>query len=82
MKSHLILRSNPYMAKTDGNGRFVISDLPAGEHVFRIWHERMGYLRACSGKGFVANSTGRVKITIKPGENDLGEIRLSHAAFD
>jgi len=40
---HLVL-DHSYGAVTDVNGEFSIVNLPKGEHEFRIWHERVGYL--------------------------------------
>ncbi len=47
---------HPWAAVTDANGNFEITGLPAGDLVFRLWHERMGY---------VARSA---KVTIADGE--------------
>lgn len=35
---------HPYTAVTDKDGKFKISQLPAGEHEFTIWHEKVGYI--------------------------------------
>jgi hypothetical protein len=35
---------HPYAAMTDEKGEFTIDKLPAGEHRFRVWHERAGWL--------------------------------------
>lgn len=35
---------HPYAALTDEKGEFSIENLPAGEHRFRVWHERAGWL--------------------------------------
>ena len=35
---------HPYATKTNSEGDFVIPDLPPGEHQFRVWHERKGYI--------------------------------------
>ena len=35
---------HPYAAVTDKEGKFTIPNLPVGEHEFRVWHERSGYL--------------------------------------
>lgn len=40
---HLVL-DHPYAAVTNENGEFAITHLPPGEHKFRIWQERVGYL--------------------------------------
>lgn len=44
MKGHWLVLDHPYAAKTDTQGRFRISGLPAGKHKLRIWHERVGYI--------------------------------------
>lgn len=72
MRGYILVRPNPYMAVTDEQGRFEIKNLPAGEHEFRVWHERKGYLPAQAGW-----SRGLFKANIQPGETtDLGEIRV------
>lgn len=44
MKGHWLVLDHPYAAKTDSQGRFRISGLPAGKHKLRLWHERVGYI--------------------------------------
>ena len=44
MSAYWIVSDHPYFAITDTNGRFKIDRLPAGEHTFRVWHERAGYV--------------------------------------
>ncbi|MEO2032823.1 MAG: hypothetical protein ABGZ35_12125, partial [Planctomycetaceae bacterium] len=56
MLAHWLILDHPYAAVTDAKGKFTISKLPAGEHEFRVWHERVGYI----DKAF--------KVTIKAGE--------------
>jgi beta-lactamase regulating signal transducer with metallopeptidase domain len=43
-KTFLLPVDHPFAAVTDGRGRFSIQGLPPGEHQFRIWHERAGWL--------------------------------------
>ena len=33
---------HPYYAVTDGEGKFSLSDVPAGEYEVKIWHETLG----------------------------------------
>ena len=40
MKAYHFPIDHPYWAKTDENGKFKIEGLPAGKHVFLVWHER------------------------------------------
>ena len=55
---------HPYFAVTDKNGRFSIPQLPTGEHDFRIWQERVGYVndpdQAIMGRKWT--------VTIEPGK--------------
>uniref|UniRef100_A0A7C2JYP3 Rhamnogalacturonan lyase domain-containing protein n=1 Tax=Schlesneria paludicola TaxID=360056 RepID=A0A7C2JYP3_9PLAN len=44
MKGWWVVVDHPYAAVTDKDGTFEIKDLPAGEHEFRVWQERMGYV--------------------------------------
>ena len=42
--SYILALDHPFAAVTDAKGRFEINGLPDGKHVFRVWHERTGYL--------------------------------------
>ena len=44
MSGYWLIVDHPYAALTDKDGKFQIDKLPVGEHAFRIWHERPGYL--------------------------------------
>ncbi len=44
MSGYCLIVDHPYAAISDENGKFQIDNLPVGEHSFRIWHERAGYL--------------------------------------
>jgi hypothetical protein len=39
-----LIIDHPYAALTNTDGNFSIDNLPVGEHQFKIWHERVGYL--------------------------------------
>lgn len=39
-----LVLDHPYAAVTDKQGKFRIAKLPAGEHSFRVWHPRIGYI--------------------------------------
>jgi plastocyanin len=44
MNGYVTVLDHPYCAITDKDGKFRIEKLPAGQHTFRVWHERRGYL--------------------------------------
>jgi hypothetical protein len=64
----LFVHSNSFVAISGSDGSFSIPDLPPGEWEFRAWHERQGDLKQWP--------KGVFKHTVKPGANDLGEIKL------
>lgn len=78
MKGILVVRSNPYMAASSEAGQINIAKLPAGKELeFQLWHETCGYVKGTGVKGLKVDSRGRFKMTLKPGKNDLGVIRIS-----
>ena len=81
MKGFILIKSHPYMAKTDANGKFVIKNIPAGEHVFQFWHEQIGYLKNVSFETNQLNEKGRLTLIMKPDLNDLGEAKLGAKRF-
>jgi hypothetical protein len=70
------------MAKTDRDGRFTIQNLPVGQHVFRLWHERAGYLQDVRIGSLRSDAKGRLTLNIVEGENELAECRLASKMFD
>jgi len=81
MKGHILIRDDPYMAITAEDGTFEIKNLPVGKHEFQFWHETAGRLKSVKYAGGKASSKGRAKIEIKPGDNDLGEIKVKASMF-
>lgn len=78
MRGWLLVRDDPYMAKSQADGRFEIRQLPAGEHEIQFWHERPGYLKNCQSENIVLDRRGRATITIEPnGVTDLGTIEVA-----
>ncbi len=45
MSAYWLVVDHPYATKTNSEGDFVIRNLPPGEHQFKVWHERKGYLQ-------------------------------------
>ncbi|MEX2113575.1 MAG: hypothetical protein WD845_10345 [Pirellulales bacterium] len=82
MGSWLVVRKDPYAAVTDADGKFTIKDLPAGKDLeFGLWQENSGYLKNATFKGGKADNRGRFKIKLKPGDNDLGDIKVAPSVF-
>jgi len=42
MHAHIAIFDHPFFALTDHQGRFRITDLPAGTHSLTIWHQTLG----------------------------------------
>jgi hypothetical protein len=79
MIGYLLVRPDPYFAVTDKDGNFEIKNLPAGSELeFQVWQEKKGYLdKAKIGGNDAGWTRGRFKKTLKAGDNDLGEIKVS-----
>ena len=83
MGGHILIRKDPYAAVSGADGTFVIKDLPIGKELeFHLWHEAAGNLKNVTFTGGSSNATGRFKMKIKPGSNDLGEIKVPVAALN
>ena len=70
MVGYILPRDNPYTAVSAADGSFELKNLPAQELEFQVWQEK---------KGFVDTPKwpkGKFKMKIKPGENDLGTVKL------
>lgn len=82
MGAWIVARKDPYAAVSAKDGKFEIKDLPAGTELeFRLWHESPGYLKDATYKGGKADSKGAMKIKLKPGVNDLGDIKVKGSIF-
>lgn len=73
--AYILPREDPYVAISDKDGSFRISRLPVGKLEFQAWHERAGYLQTSEW------TKGRFEVTLKPGTNDLGTIKLPASLF-
>jgi hypothetical protein len=69
----LFVHRNSFVAVSGADGSFALPNLPPGEWEFRVWHERRGFVKHWP--------KGLFKHTIKPGENDLGVIKLKSEYF-
>jgi len=70
MEAYWVVLDHPYASLTNATGEFEIRNLPVGDHEFRIWHERAGFLDSAH------------KIAVKEGMNPLDPIVFSTAKLD
>jgi plastocyanin len=42
MQGWFVSQDNPYYAKTDADGNFKLTDVPAGEYEVKVWHGKLG----------------------------------------
>jgi hypothetical protein len=71
MSAYILPLEHPYFAVTEEDGRFEIPSSPVGNWDFAMWHERAGRLPSDRFP------TGRFQLTIEPGRNDLGDMRIA-----
>lgn len=69
------MSDHPYVAVTDADGKFRIDNLPAGDHTFRVWHERCGYVTT-------GEFERELTVTVQPDETlDVPTFRVSAETF-
>lgn len=73
--AYILPRDNPYTEISGADGTFRMAKLPVGPVEFQVWHERIGPLATPQW------AKGRFEMTIKPGVNDLGTIKLAPSLF-
>lgn len=82
MKAWVVIKDNPYMGVSDKDGKLEIKNVPAGKWTFQFWQEKSGYVDTVKVNGTPTEWTrGRLEVDIKPGKNDLGEIKIAPEAF-
>lgn len=65
MEAYWVVLDHPYVSVTSEKGEFEILNLPEGDHTFRIWHEKAGYL----DKSY--------NVKVKGGVNNVGPITFA-----
>lgn len=84
MRAYVVALDHPFAGLSDDNGTLEIKGLPAGDKlVFRLYHEAAeGAIREVTIDGKATKlSRNMLELTIKPGENDLGEIVIPAGAL-
>ena len=82
MKGFLIVKEHPYVGVSDKDGKVTIKNVPTGKWTYQFWQEASGYVSEAKQKGKpVKWERGRVELDIKPGANDLGEIKVPVSLF-
>jgi hypothetical protein len=80
MAGYLVAPPTPYVEVSDKDGKFEMKNLPVGTEIeFQVWHEgkAKNVQKASIGGKDAGWTNGRFKMTIKPGDNDLGDIKVS-----
>jgi len=71
MLAYWLILDHPYAAITSKDGSFEMKNLPAGNHEFRVWHEKIGYVE----KSY--------KVTIKDGEaTEMDTMKVPASRFE
>lgn len=82
MKAYVVIKSHPYIAVSDADGKVSLKNVPAGKWTFQFWHESGGYLTKLKMGGKEMNwSRGRPDLEIKKGMNDLGDLQIDATSF-
>jgi len=82
MQGKVLIKDHPYVAISDADGKLTIKNLPTGKWTFQFWHERPGYVTDVTVAGKKTSwKRGRVDVTIKAGQNDLGIVKLAPSVF-
>ena len=66
MKARWLILDHPYAAVTSKDGKFQIEKLPEGQYDFIVWHERTGYIKYDSKRGFKVTVAAGKTNAIKP----------------
>jgi hypothetical protein len=82
MKGYVVIKEHPYIGISDKDGKVSIKNVPAGKWTFQFWQEAAGYIAEAKQNGKAVKwERGRVELDIKAGANDVGEVKVSPAAF-
>ncbi len=72
MHGHVMVFDHPFFAVTGTDGSFELKGVPAGEHNFIVWQEKVGYVTPGGNRG--------KPVTVTTGEvADVGDIKIDPA---
>jgi hypothetical protein len=74
--AYVLPLDHPYVDISAADGKFCIAKLPVGRWEFQAWHEKPQRLDMPKWP------KGRFTVTIKPGTNDLGTIKITPAMLE
>ena len=82
MSGVVFVQDHPYMAVTDEDGKFEIKNLPAGKHTFKVWHEKVGYLKSVIIDGKKETfKRGRYLLEVKAGKDTRAQVRRRYSGI-
>lgn len=70
MTAYWLVVEHPYAAVTNEKGEFTIKNLPVGEHEFRVWHERCGWVER------------KFEVTVAKGESEVPALEVDVDKFE
>lgn len=68
MSAFIVVLKNPYFARSDADGRYRISGIPAGRHRIRCWHESL----PAEEREVEVPANGSVEVNFWPGSQGRG----------
>jgi hypothetical protein len=82
MGGWLLVRNDPYAAKSDDKGALTLANLPAGvEMEFQLWHEKVQGLKAAKIGGVKIDGKGRFKLKLEAGKDVNLDIQVPAEAL-
>ena len=89
-RAYLFVSEHPYLVRTDSEGNFTLSQVPAGDYEIVFWHpnwriaesERDADSWQTSRLTFARPAEVRRTITVAPGGSPVAVAILSAAAFE
>ncbi|MFO0942939.1 MAG: hypothetical protein U0930_19555 [Pirellulales bacterium] len=78
MKAHIFVKPHPYVGVSNKDGVIEIKDMPVGPGTtLRVWHEATKAIDSLLINGKPQKlARNRFELDLKPGMNDLGEVKL------